>query len=69
MKEFQKFHKYIIQSQYYSDLDLLDLYMLTYNFIFNRFVKYMQIGEYEGALINFYKYSNFCPDDPENRSE
>ncbi|GES87192.1 anaphase-promoting complex subunit 5-like isoform X2 [Rhizophagus clarus] len=32
------------------------------------FVKYMQTGEYEGALTNFYKYSNFCPDDPENRS-
>jgi hypothetical protein len=29
----------------------------------------MQTGEYEGALINFYKYSNFCPDDPENRLE
>ncbi|EXX60944.1 anaphase promoting complex subunit 5 [Rhizophagus irregularis DAOM 197198w] len=28
----------------------------------------MQTGEYEGALTNFYKYSNFCPDDPENRS-
>ncbi|RIA82654.1 anaphase-promoting complex subunit 5-domain-containing protein [Glomus cerebriforme] len=32
------------------------------------FIKYMQTGEYEGALVNFYKYSNFCPDDPENRS-
>lgn len=29
----------------------------------------MQTGEYEGALTNFYKYSNFCPDDPENRLE
>ncbi|CAG8532710.1 8237_t:CDS:10 [Diversispora eburnea] len=24
-------------------------------------------GEYEGALTNFYKYSNFCPNDAENR--
>ncbi|CAG8520674.1 11146_t:CDS:10 [Acaulospora morrowiae] len=32
------------------------------------YVNCMQSGEYEGALTNFYKYSNFCPDDVENRN-
>ncbi|CAI2177474.1 15619_t:CDS:10 [Funneliformis geosporum] len=31
------------------------------------FIKCILTGEYEGALVNFYKYSNFCPDDSENR--
>ncbi|RIB12495.1 anaphase-promoting complex subunit 5-domain-containing protein [Gigaspora rosea] len=32
------------------------------------YVNCMQSGEYEGALTNFYKYSNFCPEDVENRN-
>ncbi|CAG8518400.1 4483_t:CDS:10 [Ambispora gerdemannii] len=28
----------------------------------------MQLGEYEGAIRSFYKFSNFCPEDEQNRN-
>ncbi|KAG9286588.1 hypothetical protein G9A89_005356 [Geosiphon pyriformis] len=32
------------------------------------YVNCMQSGEYEGALRSFYKFSNFCPPDEQNRT-